>query len=240
MSLKVIGSGLSRTGTMSLKVALETLGFKPCYHGSVSVRRLSHIEAFYMLACHGQPINWNKIFKNFRATVDAPACFHYKALMDEFPDAKVIHTIRDPERWYDSSYASIYRIQDVAPGWLKKYSKTVRQVIAIMNSYWEGFFDGRFEDREYAIDKFNKYNVEVQRSVPVERLLVIDVKQGWGPLCAFLDVPVPDTPFPHLNDHETLLRQMRWLGYFYRSLPVIFGILVLVIIYFIFHFSFKA
>ena len=236
MSLAVIGSGLSRTGTMSLKVALETLGFKPCYHASENVKRLSHIEAFYMLACHGKPINWKEIFKNFRATVDAPACFHYKTLMEEFPDAKVIHTVRDPERWYDSSYNTIYRMADVVPGWLRNYSKTFQHVIALMNSYWEGFFDGRFEDREYAIDKFNKYNVEVQRSVPSERLLVFDVKQGWEPLCSFLEVPVPETPFPHVNDHETLLRQIRWLGYFYRCIPIVFVILVLVIFYFIFQF----
>jgi len=231
MALEVIGSGLSRTGTMSLKTALEILGFKPCYHGSESVKRISHIDAFYGLACQGKPIDWQMIFRNYKATVDAPACLHYQALMQVYPEAKVIHTIRDPDKWYDSSYENIYRIADVVPGWLQKCSKTFRHVIAIMNSYWVGFFDGRFEDREYAINKFNEYNLEVQQNVPAERLLIYEVKQGWGPLCTFLNVPVPAVPFPHKNDAKTLQRQLKLLSFFYRILPIIPVALLLIIIY---------
>ena len=235
MTLTVIGSGLSRTGTMSLKAALEILGFKPCYHASECVKRVSHIEAFYALACLDKPMDWQTIFKNYKATVDAPVCFYYQELMREFPDARVIHTIRDPDRWYDSSYETIYRMADVVPGWLRKCSRTFRHVIALMNSYWEGFFDGRFEEREYAVAKFNEYNSEVMRNVPAERLLVYEVKQGWEPLCAFLGVPVPDVPFPHKNDHQTLIRQLRWLGIFYRSLPFIPVVVILIIIYLVYH-----
>ena len=234
MGLAVIGSGLSRTGTMSLKAALETLGFKPCYHASENVKRLSHIRCFYELACHGKPLDWHRIFKNFRATVDAPTCFYYKELLEAFPEARVVHTVREPDSWYDSSYTTIYHMADVVPGWLRKCSRSFRKVIDLMNSYWVGFFDGRFEDRAYAIDKFNQYNAEVVQSVPADRPLVFEVKQGWGSLCAFLGVPVPDVPFPHVNDHKTLVRQMRWLGHIYRGLPVIGVVLVLAVIFFVY------
>jgi hypothetical protein len=185
MNLEVIGAGFGRTGTMSLKVALEELGFGPCYHMREVFEHPEHIE-LWGAAMQGKPVDWEQIFGNYRATMDWPGCTFYGELLERNPDAKVILTVRDPQRWYESAYNTIY----------SRASRFVSELV------WEGDFDGRFGDKGHAIETFERHNEEVKRRVPPGRLLVYEVKQGWGPLCDFLGVEVPDKPFPHLNDGE--------------------------------------
>jgi hypothetical protein len=109
MNLEVIGAGFGRTGTMSLKVALEELGFGPCYHMREVFEHPEHIE-LWGAAIQGKPVDWEQIFGNYRATVDWPGCTFYNELLERNPDAKVILTVRDPQRWYESAYNTIYRI----------------------------------------------------------------------------------------------------------------------------------
>lgn len=109
MTLEVIGAGFGRTGTMSLKVALEELGFEPCYHMSEVFTHPEHVE-LWRAAAQGEPVEWEQIFGGYRATVDWPACTFYGELMENYPDAKVILTVRDPQRWYESAYNTIYTI----------------------------------------------------------------------------------------------------------------------------------
>jgi hypothetical protein len=207
MTLEVIGAGFGRTGTMSLKVALEELGFGPCYHMREVFAHPEHVE-LWRAATHGKPLDWEQIFGGYRATVDWPA--------------KVILTVRDPQRWYESAYNTIYRITRAASSPIfyltslvmprAKGMKPARRMIDEI--VWEKEFDGRFEDRGYAIETFERHNAEVEQRVPTEKLLVYEVKEGWAPLCEFLGVDVPDKPFPHLNDTEAFrgwIRRMRVL-----------------------------
>jgi hypothetical protein len=222
MSLEVIGAGFGRTGTMSLKVALEELGFGPCYHMREVFEHPEHIE-LCRAATRGEQVDWEQIFGNYRATVDWPGCTFYKELMERSPDAKVILTVRDPQRWYESAYNTIYRMTGAASSPIfyvaslvmprARAMKHARQMIVEL--VWERDLDGKFEDREHAIETFERHNEEVKQRVPPEKLLVYDVKEGWAPLCEFLGVDIPDQPFPHLNDTEVFrgrIRRMRQLA----------------------------
>jgi hypothetical protein len=203
MPLDVIGAGLGRTGTLSLKAALEELGFGRCYHMMEVIAHPEHVPV-WNAAGRGEPVDWEALFRGYRAAVDWPACNFYEELMRVYPAAKVILTVRDPDRWYESARQTIYQVRRVFPGWALTLLPRMRRLLGMIDRLiWDGFFQGRFEDRAHAIAAFNRHNQEVKRAVPEGRLLVFEVKEGWGPLCAFLGVPVPEgKPFPHLNDTE--------------------------------------
>jgi hypothetical protein len=216
MALEVIGAGFGRTGTMSLKVALEALGFGPCYHMTEVFAHPEHVE-LWRAAARGEPLAWEQIFDGYRATVDWPGCAFYAELMQRYPDAKVILTVREPNQWYESAYNTIYRITGAASSPVfylaslvvpaaKRMKHARRMIIEVV---WQRDLDGRFGDREYAIETFERHNEEVKRHVPAENLLVYEVGEGWGPLCEFLGVEVPDEPFPHLNDSEVFRGRIR-------------------------------
>jgi hypothetical protein len=217
MTLEVIGAGFGRTGTLSLKVALEELGFGPCYHMSEVFTHPEHVE-LWRAAAQGEPVDWKQIFGGYRATVDWPACTFYEELMEKYPDAKVILTVRDPQRWYESAYNTIYTVTRAASSspifylaslvmprakGMKHARRMIEEIV------WERDFDGRFKDREHAIETFERHNEEVGQRVSPEKLLVYEVNEGWGPLCEFLGVEVPDKPFPHLNDAEVFRGRIR-------------------------------
>jgi hypothetical protein len=201
MSIKVIGAGLGRTGTLSLKLALEELGFGRCYH---MTEVLAHREdaRIWDAAARGEPVEWEALLRDCQATVDWPGCTFYEELMRRYPDAKVVLTVRDPERWYESAYHTIYYVQQAFPRWITPFFPRMRDFRRMVDRLiWDGTFQGRFEDRPFAIEVFNRHNDEVRGVVPPERLLVFEVREGWQPLCAFLGVPVPEgKPFPHRND----------------------------------------
>jgi hypothetical protein len=216
--VKVVGAGFRRTGTMSLKAALEELGFGPCYHMIEVFEHPEHV-GFWEAAWKGEPVDWNDFLGGYEATVDWPACTFYEELLQRHPDAKVLLSVRHPERWYESTRDTIYRISKITAG-----SRLSRAVFAFVGLFVPGVFgigrmdndisrqdtfDGRFDDQEHAVEVFERHNEEVKRRVPAEKLLVFEVREGWGPLCEFLGVEVPDKPFPHLNDGEEFPRMMR-------------------------------
>jgi hypothetical protein len=124
--------------------------------------------------------------------VDHPGCAHWRELMDHYPDAKVLHTVRDPDKWFDSTQATIFSPDSPAQAQLQGPMKTFfNQVL--------GWFGGDIHDRAFMVDFFRRHTDAVVAGVPKDRLLVFDVAEGWGPLCAFLGVPVPDTPYPREN-----------------------------------------
>lgn len=189
MALKVIGSGLGRTGTFSLKLALEQLGFGPCHH---MVEVFMHPESVPLWVAAGAGKgDWPAIFAGYQSMVDYPGCRFWRELMDCYPDAKVLHSTRDPEHWFESTQATIF-----APG------SAVDKPPEPMRAFFEAFaseFGGRIHDRSFMIDYFNRHTEAVLAAVPKDRLLVFEAAQGWAPLCAFLGVPVPKTPFPREN-----------------------------------------
>jgi Sulfotransferase domain len=107
MTIEVLGAGFGRTGTMSLKVALEELGVGPCYHMIELFGHPEHVE-LWEAASQGKAVNWDELFSGYRATTDWPACSFYEELMEKYTDAKVILTVRNPDRWYESTYNTIY------------------------------------------------------------------------------------------------------------------------------------
>ena len=213
MSIKVIGAGFGRTGTLSLKSALEELGLVKCYHMTDVLANLQH-AALWDDAARGKPVDWDSLFQGYHATVDWPGCGFYEQLMRQYPGAKVILTVRDPDRWYDSARQTIYMARNAFPRWLKFLNPRMSRFSKMLDSVvWHGTFHGRFEDKVYAIDVFNQHNERVRQIVPAAQLLVYDVREGWGPLCRFLELPVPaGRPFPHLNDateFQTRIKRVR-------------------------------
>jgi hypothetical protein len=216
--VKVIGAGFGRTGTMSLKVALETLGFDPCYHMTEVFAHPEH-TGFWISAWRGEPADWDGVLGGYEAAVDWPACSFYEDLMERHPAAKVILSVRDPERWYESVRNTIYELSVVVPRHpIYRIGYKLVSLFVFRGSgdvdladeiIWQGTFDGRFEDKNYAIEVFERHNAEIRQRVPGVRLLVYNVKAGWGPLCEFLGVEVPDEPFPRTNDTAEMRRRLR-------------------------------
>jgi hypothetical protein len=202
MPLKVIGAGFGRTGTASLKTALEMLGFGPCYHMMEVFQHPEHVPLWQSVV-DGNLADLDPILAGYNSTCDWPTCSYYEAQMQANPDAKIILTVRDPETWYESAQATIFpattstqpQTDPVRAG----QSRFANQLI------WHGHFSGRFGDKAHAIGVFNQHVETVKRRVPADKLLVFDVKEGWEPLCAFLDVPVPDAPFPRTNDRAEFI-----------------------------------
>ncbi len=202
--LKIIGAGFGRTGTLTMKAALEELGFGPCYHMYDWFEHHRNHTPQWDAAIRGEIVNWKELFKGYQATTDWPACTFYQDLMKTYPDAKVLLTVRDPEKWYQSANNTIYRGLNSAFLLLMLRifrPKTYRIMRLIEKIILKETFKGNFADKQQTIEIFNRHIEEVQKYVPPERLLVFNVKEGWAPLCAFLGVEVPkDKPFPHLND----------------------------------------
>ncbi len=205
--LRVIGAGWGRTGTESLKAALEMLGFGRCYHAFEMIARARHVRHWKALARGEQP-DYDDLFRGFQSAVDFPVARFYRELAARYPDAKIVLSVRDPAEWYGSASKTILR---GVPGPLRfalssvgRFSPNLRHAPELLDfmeeTLFRGFFEDRYRDRDYMIARFIAWNEEVQRTIPKERLLVYEVKQGWEPLCTFLGVPVPSRPFPRNND----------------------------------------
>jgi Sulfotransferase domain len=213
--MKVIGVGVGRTGTLSLKAALERLGFGPCFH----MRNvLDHRERLplWEAAAAGSTVDWDAVFAGYESSVDWPGAAFWRELTAYYPGAKVILTVRDPERWYDSVRDTIYQLfgggtqSPLADEALRKIPG-----IATMHAFnrklvWDGpFLEGRFDDRDWAMRAFLRHNAAVREEIPPERLLVFEVSEGWRPLCDFLGTDLPDEEFPRLNDPTAFWGRVR-------------------------------
>jgi hypothetical protein len=206
MALEVIGAGFGRTGTLSLKTALEILGFAPCYHMTEVIANPAHVP-FWNRAIDREVHDWDELFGNYRATVDWPACYFFAELADFYPNAKVILSLRDPERWYDSMRETILlslagRNRELAAGTPGAGMSKIADIISLHTFNTD-------LGKDNVIAAFLQHNAAVQRRIPGERLLVFDAAQGWEPLCTHLGVPVPDQPFPRVNDREEFKTHVR-------------------------------
>lgn len=202
MSLQVIGAGFGRTGTMSLKLALETLGFVKCYHMVEVFEHREHIPV-WAAAHDGEAVDWEALFDGYRASVDWPSCNLWREQLAAFPGAKVILSTRNPERWYESVMNTIYpstvaAAQSDDPD-RQRFGRWATEII------WNRVFGGNMADRDHVLEIYDEHVRTVMAAAPADRLLVFEAAQGWEPLCAFLDVPVPDAPYPRTNTTEEFL-----------------------------------
>lgn len=190
MALEIIGAGFGRTGTESMKRALEMLGYGPCYHMH---EVLSHKDryAIWMSLCSTDAVpNWDDTFNGYRATVDWPGAHFWRELADHYPEAKIILTVRSSASWYASMDKTILPIM--------RGSDETKLAKAIGLS----LFGNRIHDQDAIIDVYEQHIAEVQSSFGPDRLLTYELGSGWEPLCRFLNVSVPDTPFPRGNDPD--------------------------------------
>jgi len=195
MALRVVGAGLGRTGTMSLKLALERLLGVPCYHMLEVFRHPEHVAAWHA-ATRGDMPDWNDLFAEYAAAVDWPAASFWPELSRAFPDAVVLLSVRDAQSWWESASQTIFRSMDEAPR--DEWSAMVRDLMAAR-------FTSALDDRAAAIAAFERHNAEVRERVPPARLLEWTASDGWEPLCKALGVPVPQEPFPRANTKEDFL-----------------------------------
>jgi hypothetical protein len=184
---------------MSMKRALEQLGFGPCHH---MVEVFAHPESvpLWVAAAEGRP-DWDLIFKDYQSMVDYPGAAYWRQLADHFPEAKVLLTVRNPDSWFESTQATIFAPSSMSanpPPTMKTFFSSIT-----------GDFGDRIHDRDFMVDYFRRHSAAVQAAIPPERLLVYQAGEGWERLCAFLGVPTPETPFPSENTRADFTARVR-------------------------------
>ena len=199
MSLSVVGAGFGRTGTLSLKLALEQLGFAPCHH-MVEVFGNPDQAPVWHKAARGEKVDWDALLAGYRASVDWPSCHFWRELAAH-PDAKVILStaIRNAGTKH---FETIFRVMENPP---PRGERTVLGMAKYIVR--EKTFGGRTE--AHVLDVLARHEAEVKRMIAPERLLVFDVAEGWEPLCRFLGVAVPEGAFPRTNSTEEFLTMSR-------------------------------
>jgi hypothetical protein len=210
--MHVIGAGLPRTGTLTQKLAIEQLGLGPCYHWVDLLADLDRVGSWERALDGEAP--WEEIFSGYCSTVDWPGGFFYDELAGTYPEARVVLSVRDPQRWEASFRETIWDMcfgdslichlsaarAKVDPRW-ERYLRLVDRM------FWveRGTFAAGHAQPDALIAAMRRHEDEVRQRVPAERLLVWDVTEGWAPLCEFLRQPVPDHPLPHANDRDSFI-----------------------------------
>jgi len=225
--IKVIGAGLPRTGTLSLKTALTQLYSGKCYHMMDVFAGDQEDVDVWVKAAKGEmkQEDWREFFskKNYVTGVDFPFSLFYQDIMEAYPDAKVVLSTRDASTWYDSVYNSIWQINVQ-----NKKHPTIPLLLAFLDgrnptpfvmhkaigdrvpSGCDMGFEAAIENGPKTAEKFFKdWEAEVRRVVPEEKLLVASAKEGWAPLCKFLDLPIPDNDYPRVNDTASIKKMLR-------------------------------
>lgn len=195
MTLRVIGAGVGRTGTYSLKLAINRLGLGPSHHMAEVLHHRPAQLPLWEAALDGRP-DWTAIHDGYYSAMDWPTAGFFRELSSAYPRAKFVLAHRSPESWAASFSETIYKLlaakgeapEDIRP-WLDMAMRVVEK---------SGFPGGL--EVEGLRERFVAHNRAVQEAVPADRLLLYEVKDGWGPLCDFLEAPEPDEPFPRTND----------------------------------------
>jgi hypothetical protein len=195
MMLRVVGAGLGRTGTYSLKVALERLLGGRCYHMYELIRRPGDTERWERAAA-GTTVEWRWLQREFVATADFPAAMFWRELLADSPEAVVLLSVRDSAQvWWESFARTIVALltEEVPPDrldWARRRALTL-SVLARLTPDWR--------ERDAAIDAYERHNEDVRQTVPAERLIDWRPGDGWEPICSVLGLGVPSEPFPHEN-----------------------------------------
>lgn len=202
MSLKVVGAGLGRTGTHSLKVALEELLGQPCYHMVEVFQRPADVPV-WKAAALDQPVDWGSMFQGYAAAVDWPASSFWPEISAHYPDAKIVYSRRDPEAWWESASNTIFAhigtpADEGRAAWFD-----------MVSTMFERRFTTQLKNREACLTAFRKHETSVLDSAPRDRLVIWQASDGWGPLCSALDLPEPKAPFPLTNTREQFLARLQ-------------------------------
>jgi hypothetical protein len=205
MALRVVGAGLGRTGTLSLKLALAQLLDAPCYHMVEVMRRASDVSMWHA-AARGETVDWEQLFSGYAASVDWPAAAHWRAVTRAYPDALVLLSSRPADAWWRSADLTIFRELRAAPPTHPPEAVAWR---AMIDDMLATTFGASVSDREGSIAAFERHNDAVRSEIPAERLLEWTPGDGWEPLCHALGVPVPADPFPHVNTSAEWERRRR-------------------------------
>lgn len=201
MALQVVGSGLGRTGTASLKAALELLLGGPCYHMFECFGRPDDIPV-WRSALAGDDVDWQGFLADYVASVDWPAAAFWKELAAANPEALVLHSERPADDWFRSADATIFHsIKDA--GAAERKDPWIKMIRTLFGRITDDILD-----RDAAMAGFEAWNADVRASAPADRLLIWHPGDGWEPICDALDLPVPDQPFPHTNSTEDFRRMM--------------------------------
>lgn len=195
MTLRVVGAGLGRTGTKSLKLALEQLLGAPCYHMSEVFQHPEHIPHWHA-AARGQATDWRALFDGYAAAVDWPTGSFWPEISAAFPDALIVLSARDAESWWTSAHATIFQAMH------RVDSGPWREMIDAM---FRSRFTPALEDKRACIAAYERHVAQVRRSAPKDRLLEWSPREGWKSLCDALNLPIPGEPFPHANSREEFL-----------------------------------
>ena len=191
MTLQVVGAGVGRTGTHSLKVALEQLCGGTCHHMMECFGRPDQIAGF-TAAADGAPVDWTALMADFTAMVDFPGSLFWREIAAVNPDAPILLSTRDAEGWYTSASNTIFLSLESAPPELQPWMQAVKRML-------HDRFSDDFENKGAMIAAYEAHNAAVRAEVPADRLIDWTAGDGWGPICAALNVPVPDEPFPLTN-----------------------------------------
>jgi hypothetical protein len=207
MSLAVIGAGFGRTGTMSLKLALEHLGLGPCYHMRELLAHPAQ-DPVWHAATRGERVDWDALFEGYGSAVDWPVAAFWQQLAEHYPHARFILSVRDSHTWHESVLETIFKALSSTPDAGEAQARTHRAMTRELILHRT--FDGRLDDAAHAIAVYERHNQAVRDGISAHRLLVVEAASGWEPLCAFLDCPVPDLPYPHSNSREEFHDRRLW------------------------------
>ncbi|MEZ4619102.1 MAG: sulfotransferase [Caldilineaceae bacterium] len=204
MTIQVIGAGLGRTGTHSLALALEILGFGPCYTIHDVKKHPAHVDVWND-AIDGKEIDWSQLFQSYQSVVEWPAVSFLRELLSNYPQAKIILTLRDPNDWYESANSTIFDALELfiynpnPPGKNRPTLELTRRLVL------DKTFSGQYRDKGFTIQIYQQHIQNVIELVPASRLLQYRIAEGWEPLCQFLGVAVPKNPFPQVNERAGFL-----------------------------------
>ncbi|GAB0491656.1 hypothetical protein MMPV_002910 [Pyropia vietnamensis] len=219
-TVRVVGAGFGRTGTLSLKSALEILYGGPCYHMSevmfpAEATRLDDLAIWDKATAAGRAPDWATLLdsRGYVAAVDFPTCIYYKELADRYPDAKVILTVRSTESWLASFKNLVSAVNNGSRlGWFLPRMAIARRWLSALIFTPMGSpqaLHGGELNAAAAAAAYEAHNAAVKATIPAERLLVMELGAGWDPLCTFLGLPVPDVPYPRTNAGGDLPREFQ-------------------------------
>ncbi len=192
MALQIIGAGFGRTGTESMKRALEILGYDPCYHMYEVIPHPQRYKIWQEIYDGVRVPDWDAVFDGFHATVDWPAARYWRELAAHYPEAKILLTVRSSESWYASMDKTVLTF-------LRNLEKTE----GLGPRLRRDIFEGNVHDKDHVIAIYERNIAQVQAAFGADRLLTYELGSGWDPLCRYLGKPVPDVDFPNRNKSAT-------------------------------------